>query len=244
MKPERPPGMWGIYKAGGITPAVASIFNRGSAQQMAFIRSVMKEQRKRPLFEIQLETLQAVVFDLETTGFSPYNGDEIISVGAVAIEGQEVGRQETYYSTVNPKRRIPEEVVALTGLTDEEVSAAPDLLKVLHDFMEFIGSRVLIVHGSGHDKNFLSAALWKTSRTQLNHRILDTMMVDRLLYPKRQNRSLDVLLDMYGVHIDKRHHALDDSVATAEVWSKQLVELLDGDITTLGDLYTKLSVFS
>ena len=244
MKPERPPGMWEIYKTGGITPAVASLFNRGSAQQMAFIRSVMKEQRKRPLFEIALQSMQAVVFDLETTGFSPYNGDEIISVCAVAVTGRDVALSETYYSMVNPKRKIPEEIVALTGLTDDEVSAAPELLQVLRDFMEYIGNRVLIVHGSGHDKHFLSSALWKTSRTQLNHRVLDTMMIDRLLYPKRQNRSLDALLAHYGIHTDKRHHALQDSIVTAAVWSRQVDELLVGDIGTLGDLYTKLSVFS
>ena len=68
------------------------MFDAQSAQQMAFIRSMLKEQRKDSLFEIPLHSMEIVVFDLETTGFSPYNGDEIISFGGVSVIGGEVQR--------------------------------------------------------------------------------------------------------------------------------------------------------
>ncbi|MDF2716512.1 MAG: subunit epsilon of polymerase [Paenibacillus sp.] len=157
--------LWSLYKLGGITPAVTSMFDPQSAQQMAFIRSVMKEQRKNSMYDIPLQKLETVVFDLETTGFSPYSGDEIISVGAIGMTGDDVLVQQSYYSLVKPEKTIPDEVVRLTGICNEEAINAPDLITVLKEFLEFVNHRVLVVHGSGHDKHFLNSALWKTLRS-------------------------------------------------------------------------------
>ncbi|MFF2481579.1 3'-5' exonuclease [Paenibacillus sp. NPDC058071] len=233
--------MWSLYKMGGFTPAIASMLGSQNAQQMAFIRSVNKEQRKQPMLETPLQELEYVVFDLETTGFYPTNGDEIISFGAVLMKGTELYEKETFYSLVNPKRRIPRAIVELTGLTNEMVQDAPDLMQVLHDFMEFIGKRLLIAHASGHDKQFLNAALWRTSKVNLNHRVLDTMLVAKWLEPKRASYALDDLLEEAGVPITERHHALEDSLMTARLWQSYLHRILDRNITTLGDLYAYLS---
>ncbi|SCW59142.1 DNA polymerase-3 subunit epsilon [Paenibacillus tianmuensis] len=196
MKDMRPTGrMWHLYKMGGLTPAITSMFDAQSAQQMAFIRSIMKEQRKNSLYEISLRTMELVVFDLETTGFSPYNGDEIISFGAVSVAGTEIKDESTYYSLVHPKKSIPEEIEKLTGITNEMVADAPDLLHALRGFLEFVRQKVLVAHGSGHDKHFLNAALWRTSKVNLSHRLLDTMMIAKWLHPKLNKYDLDTLLD-------------------------------------------------
>lgn len=244
MKDTGPAGrMWQLYKMGGLTPAITSMFDARNAQQMAFIRSVMKEQRKNSLYDVQLDTMEAVVFDLETTGFSPYNGDEILSIGAVLIRGGEVGEDEAdrFYSLVNPKRNVPAEITALTGITNEMVEAAPELIDSLRGFLEFVQRRVLIAHGSGHDKHFLNSALWKTSKVNLSHRVLDTMMIAMWLHPKRGRYDLDAILDLYGVEVLQRHHALDDSIMTARLWSKMLHDIRERDITNLGELYAHLS---
>ncbi|WP_284644913.1 exonuclease domain-containing protein [Paenibacillus silviterrae] len=242
MKDMRPAGrMWHLYKMGGITPAITSMFDVQSAQQMAFIRSVMKEQRRNSLYDISLDTVELVVFDLETTGFSPYNGDEIISFGAVAVEGDTILEGEAFYSLVNPKRAIPREIEALTGITNEMAMDAPDLLQALRGFLEFVQKKVLVAHGSGHDKHFLNSALWRTSKTSLSHRLLDTMMVAKWLHPKLPSYDLDTLLNMYGIEIFKRHHALEDSRMTAKLWGCFLKEIREKNIATLGDLYARLS---
>jgi DNA polymerase III subunit epsilon len=232
--------MWQLYKMGGLTPAITSMFDSRNAQQMAFIRSVMKEQRKNSLYDVQLDTMEAVVFDLETTGFSPYNGDEILSIGAILVKGDEVC-EERFYTLVNPKRNVPEEIVSLTGITNEMSVQAPDLIDGLREFLEFVHQRVLIAHGSGHDKHFLNSALWKTSKVNLSHRMLDTMMIGMWLHPKRGRYDLDTMLDMYGVDVLTRHHALEDSIMTANLWSKMLKDIKAKDITNLGDLYAHLS---
>ncbi|MNI33124.1 DNA polymerase III PolC-type [compost metagenome] len=233
--------MWHLYKMGGITPALTSMFNAQSAQQMAFIRSMLKEQRKNSLYDIPLESMELVVFDLETTGFSPYNGDEIISFGAVSVIGGAVQHDQTYYSIVNPKRNIPDEIVQLTGITNDMAANAPDMLHVMKEFLEFVQKKVMVAHGTGHDKNFLNAALWKTSKGSLSHRVIDTMMIAKWLMPKRKNYGLDALLDEYEIEIDGRHHALQDSLMTAKLWSRFMEEIKSREIDTLGDLYALLS---
>jgi DNA polymerase-3 subunit epsilon len=241
MKEHRKPGMWHLYKQGGITPAVASMFGAQNAQQMAFIRSVMKDQRKDSLFDIPLKELEVVVFDLETTGFSPYQGDEIISFGAVTVIGQEIKEQETFYSLVNPKRVIPAEIERLTGITNQMVVEAPDIIEVLQRFLEFVEKKVLIAHGSGHDKQFLNAALWRTSRTSLTHRLIDTMMIARWLDAKRPSYCLDSLLKAYEIPVTTRHHALQDSLMTAHLWVRFMQDIAQKQIMTMGDLYSYLS---
>lgn len=244
MKDPGPAGrMWRLYKMGGLTPAITSMFDSRNAQQMAFIRSIMKEQRKNSLYDVQLDTLEAVVFDLETTGFSPYNGDEILSIGAILVKGAQVC-EERFYTLVNPKRHVPEEIEALTGITNEMASQAPELIDGLREFLEFAHQRVLIAHGSGHDKHFLNSALWKTSKVNLSHRLLDTMMIGMWLHPKLGRYDLDAMLDLYDVEMLRRHHALEDSIMTAHLWSKMLKDIQAREITNLGDLYSHLSHYS
>ncbi|WP_240419038.1 exonuclease domain-containing protein [Paenibacillus periandrae] len=241
MKDMRPAGrMWHLYKMGGITPALTSMFDVQSAQQMAFMRSMMKEQRKNSLYDIPLDTVELVVFDLETTGFSPYNGDEIISVGAVAVNGDAIMEDQSFYSLVNPKRLIPEQVIELTGITNEMVDQAPDLYQGLRAFLEFVQQKVLVAHGTGHDKHFLNSALWKTSKVSLSHRMIDTMMIGKWLNPRLGKYDLDTLLQYYGIDISLRHHALEDALMTAKLWSSYMNEIRSRDIHSLGDLYTHL----
>jgi DNA polymerase-3 subunit epsilon len=233
--------MWQLYKMGGLTPAIASIMGAQNAQQMAFIRSMTRDQRRETTLDQPLREMETVVFDLETTGFYPNNSDEIISIGAVSMHGDKLDDSNRFYSLVNPKRKVPRHITELTGITNSMVSEAPDLMQALSDFMAFLGRRVLIAHGSGHDKQFLNAALWRTSKANLTHRVLDTMMVAKWLEPNRESYGLDELLTSYGVEVTQRHHALEDAIMTAELWQKFQILIHGKNIITLGDLYAYLS---
>ncbi|MFC5405704.1 exonuclease domain-containing protein [Cohnella soli] len=233
--------MWNLYKMGGITPAIASMLGSTNAQQMAFIRSMSRDQRKESSMELQLSEMEAVVFDLETTGFYPYNGDEIISIGGILIRGEKFEEAEPFYRLVNPKRKIPRHITELTGITNEMAKDAPDIMQSLHDFMDFIGRRVLIAHGSGHDKQFLNSALWRTSKVNLSHRIVDTMMIAKWLDPKAMHYGLDEVLERFGVEVTTRHHALHDARMTAQLYFRFLEQISNRQVNTLGELYAYLS---
>jgi DNA polymerase-3 subunit epsilon len=122
------------------------------------------------------------------------------------------------------------------------VARAPSIIDALSDFLEYVGTRLLVAHGTGHDRHFLNAALWRTSRTSLEHRMLDTMLITKWLYPRQQDLSLDTLLDLHGIEIKNRHHALEDSLMTAKLWVEYHKKMLQKDILTLGDLYMRLSM--
>jgi len=234
--------MWNLYKMGGFTPAIASMLGSQHAHQMAQIRNMSRTPRKTSALDTKLKELEIVVFDLETTGFSATNGDEIISFGAVAVRDGKLLEEESFYSLVNPKRSIPPHIVELTGITNEMVADAPDLIHVLSSFMQFIGRRVLVAHASGHDKQFLNQALWRTSKTNLNHRVIDTMMLAKWLEPGLEQYDLDTLLMRHNIEIQNRHHALSDSLMTAKLWLQYMEKINEKkSIVTLGDLYAYLS---
>lgn len=245
-EPNKGGGFWNNLRQGGMPSAIASIRGGESAQQtaqqMAFIRSLMREKRRPEVLHTPLSELETVIFDLETTGFSHQHGDEIMSFGAVRVVGEEIKEEECFYTLVKCQTAIPENITRLTGITEEMTAAAPSLIDGLHNFMAFVGQRVLVAHGSAHDKSFLNAALWKTSKVQLTHRVLDTMMLARWLEPQRSNYTLDELLTVHNIPIQGRHHALEDAKMTARLWVSYLREISNRrQVDTLGDLYAYLS---
>ena len=82
-----------------------------------------------------------VVFDIETTGFSPIK-NRIIEIGAVKVEKGQI--TERFSSFVNPQVPIPFEIEKLTGISDDMVVDAPKIEEVLSQFLEFCEGCVLV----------------------------------------------------------------------------------------------------
>ena len=81
-----------------------------------------------------------VVFDIETTGFSPVK-NRIIEIGAVkVVEGKIVDRFSTF---VNPRVPIPFRIEQLTSINDEMVMDAPGIEEVLPEFLKFCEGTIL-----------------------------------------------------------------------------------------------------
>lgn len=235
-------GFWNMLRQGGVPSAIASVMGGATAQQMAFIRSLMREQRRPEILHTSLNRLETVIFDLETTGFRAQQGDEILSIGALKVDGYRILEDRHFYTLVQAKRPVPQHIIELTGITQQMIDEAPPLMEGLHGFMHFVGDRVLVAHASAHDKSFLNAALWKTSKVNLRHRVIDTMMLARWLEPNRQSYALDELLAERGIPIEGRHHALGDAKMTAKLWVSYMKDITAGQkAETLGDLYACLS---
>ena len=93
-----------------------------------------------------------VVFDIETTGFSPVN-NRIIEIGAVKVSGGKV--TDRFSAFVNPQVPVPFEIEKLTGIRDDMVMDAPLIDEVLPRFLEFCGGCVLVAHNAGFDMSFI-----------------------------------------------------------------------------------------
>lgn len=219
----------------------SGISNPQNPHHVAFLRSLKANKNLEQPLTTRLEQLKVVVFDLETTGFTVEQGDEIISIGAVKFNGLEIENEEHFYTLVNPEREIPQSIIELTGIDRNAVVDAPPLTEAIGRFMAFVENRILIAHFSRHDKKFLESALWSTSRTKLYHRMMDTVMLFRYLYPDWKDYSLETIIGQLNIDIKKRHHALNDARMAADLWRIGLNKLMEQGVVTLEDLYHSLS---
>ncbi|WP_018132857.1 exonuclease domain-containing protein [Effusibacillus pohliae] len=206
----------------------------------ALIRHLLKESntKNEAGWVAPLANTRFVVVDTETTGFNP-NTDVLIAIGAVEMIGERIMPDAAFESLIRPEpaRPIPPVVSKLTGIRDPDVAAAPKVADVLQRFFEFAGDAVLVMHHAGHDVRFLNAALWRTSRTHLTHRVLDTHDVAKWVWPRLNQYSLDDLLAACRIPVAGRHTAIGDAKLTAQLWSILLQEIRQKGVTTLGELY-------
>ncbi|MEO8745655.1 MAG: helicase C-terminal domain-containing protein [Candidatus Dormiibacterota bacterium] len=148
--------------------------------------------------------------DLETTGLDPAR-DRVIEVGAVAFTPDRV--TTTLERLVDPGRAVPEVVLKLTGIRQEELRGAASAESALRELCEFIRGRQPVGHGARLDVDFLVAAgLWDPSTE-----ILDTLDVARILLPSAASHSLPLLATDLGFTQPRPHRALDDADATRQL---------------------------
>src|SRR5580704_9975485 len=98
--------------------------------------------------QLSFELDEFVVFDFETTGLSPWGGDEVIEIGAMKIFGNELDESNFFHSLVNPKRLISQEASRINGITNEMVAGAPTLEEVFPRFLDFVGNAWLVAQNA------------------------------------------------------------------------------------------------
>ena len=173
-----------------------------------------------------------VVFDLETTGFSPIK-DKIIEIGAVKVENGKI--TERFSTFVNPKIPIPFRITQLTSITDQMVMDAPDIETVLPQFLEFIGDAVLVAHNASFDVGFIE----QNCRYQdivPNFTSVDTVAMARILLPTLSKFKLNVVANALHISLENHHRAVDDAGATAEIFVKFVEMLKERNINDLAKL--------
>ena len=173
-----------------------------------------------------------VVFDLETTGFSPIK-DKIIEIGAVKVEHGEI--TDKFSTFVNPKVPIPFQITQLTSITDQMVIGAPDIETVLPQFMEFIGDAALVAHNASFDVSFIEQNC-RYQDIQPDFTSVDTVAMARILLPTLSKYKLNVVANALHISLENHHRAVDDAGATAEIFVKFIEMLKDRGIYDLAKL--------
>ena len=173
-----------------------------------------------------------VVFDLETTGFSPIK-DKIIEIGAVKVEHGEI--TDKFSTFVNPKVPIPFQITQLTSITDQMVIGAPDIETVLPQFLEFIGDAALVAHNASFDVSFIEQNC-RYQDIQPDFTSVDTVAMARILLPTLSKYKLNVVANALHISLENHHRAVDDAGATAEIFVKFIEMLKDRGIYDLAKL--------
>ncbi len=178
------------------------------------------------MMQLSLGLDEYVVFDLETTGLSPWGGDEIIEIGAMKVFGNDIDEENCFHSLVNPKRLIPTEASRVNGITNEMVAGAPHLEDVLPKFLDYIGGAWLVAQNAKFDMAFVMKSLVQ-QKVQRNLEVYDTMIFSRRAFPTESSHNLDMIAKRLGLQIieAERHRSLGDVKLTAKAFVK-LKEIL------------------
>lgn len=181
----------------------------------------------------KLSELTYTVFDTETTGLEPSNGDEIIQVGAARIVNNRLLRQETFNQIVDPEIPLKPESIPIHGITEDMVRGQPNIDVVLPAFHEFCEDTVLIAHNAAFDMRFLQLKEGLTG-LRFDQPVLDTLLLSALVHPQQASHRLEAIAERFGITIVGRHTALGDALVTAEVFLKLVPLLAECGIHTLG----------
>jgi len=185
------------------------------------------------LDERRLSELSFTVFDTETTGLNPSQGDEIIAIGAARIVNGRLLSEETFEQLIDPRRPLSPASIAVHGITPERLAGQPTIGTVLPRFHRFVEDTVLIGHNAAFDLRFLQLKEAHTG-VVFDQPVLDTLLLSALLHPNQESHSLDAIAQRLGVEIVERHTALGDAIATGEVFLRMIPLLLAAGIETLG----------
>ncbi len=173
-----------------------------------------------------------VAFDLETTGLSSQK-DEIIEIGAVRMQGgKELDRFQTF---VNPRRRLEQKIVELTGITDAMLADAPSIEKVLPEFLEFVGDRVLVAHNADFDTGFIREACRKQGLSY-GFTSVDTLILSQNLLPHLNKFKLDVVSNALSLPDFNHHRAGDDAVTCGLIFHKLTDKLRELELSRLQEI--------
>ena len=173
-----------------------------------------------------------VVFDLETTGFSPVD-DRIIEIGAVRVEnGKITGRFSQF---VNPQIPIPFRIEQLTSINDSMVQDADTIDKIMPQFLEFCEGAALVGHNVFFDISFIEE---NCDRLGIEHDFTyaDTVSLARCLLPNLSRFKLDTVAKALNIPLGHHHRAVDDAECTAAIFIKFLDMLHDRKIFRLDEV--------
>jgi len=169
--------------------------------------------------------MREIVFDTETTGLDPKNGDRVVEIGMIELVNH-IPTGRSFHRYVNPERSMPAEALRIHGLDDAFLVDKPLFASVASELIDFIDGATLIAHNSEFDMAFLNAEFARAGHPAVpDERVIDTLMLARRHHPAGPN-SLDALCNRYQIDTSRRtfHGALLD----AELLSEVYIELIGG----------------
>lgn len=170
--------------------------------------------------------MEAVIFDLETTGLSPYN-DEIIQIAGVRMRAGKVMETDFFSTYVKPKGKISSFISSYTGITEAHVKNAPRSKDALFDFSKFVGNSTLIAHnGQRFDMPFIRESCLRDKIPTRKIDFIDSIHFSKQIWGGRGGHGLDAVMSRLNIvaNENRRHDARGDVHILAEavriMWSE------------------------
>lgn len=211
------------------------------ARAVVYDFELLSKARAVGVADARLEDLTYVVFDTETTGLLPGQGDEVVQLAAVRVVNGRRLETEVFDTLVNPGRPIPPGSTAVHGITDAMVAEAPGVPEVLARFHRFAEGAVLVAHNAPFDMEFLRRREGDIG-LRFDHPILDTVLLSAVVFGQGEEHSLDALTHRLGITIpeEARHTAIGDTLATADAFLKLVAMLRARGFGTYGAVLAEM----
>ena len=169
--------------------------------------------------------VREIVFDTETTGFDPENGDKLVEIGAVELINH-IPTGVTYHQYINPQREVPEDAFKVHGLSYDYLKQFPTFDKIVDEWLDFVGDGVLVAHNASFDIKFVNYEQKLLGKTQFTwDRVVDTLEIAKTLFPGARV-NLDALCKRYNV--DNTDRTLHGALLDAQLLAQVYLELLGG----------------
>ncbi|CAM5404468.1 exonuclease domain-containing protein [Thauera mechernichensis] len=218
------------------TPQEAAVVNnylRGESRPEYYDFDLFAwSDRSHGLEDRLLSEFTYTVFDTETTGLNPSQGDEIIQIGATRILNGKLLRSESFEQLIDPQRPLAAESAKIHGITSDMLRGQPTVNKVLPAFHAFAADTVLIAHNAAFDMRFLQLKEAQTG-LKFDQPVIDTLLLSAVIHPNQESHRLEAIAERMGLTIIGRHTALGDAIVTAEVFLKLVPLLAERGIRTL-----------
>lgn len=171
-----------------------------------------------------IDEVEFTIFDTETTGLSPLEGDRIVEIAGIRVRGPD--KIASFQSLVNTTRNISEAAFKVNNITAEMLKGASCIEKVLPDFLDFTKGSSLCSYNAGFDLEFLNNELNLIGRQPLNQTIVfDILKMARKLLPHQERYALRFVAQSLGLNSKQAHRAFSDVELALDVFYK-LKEIL------------------
>ena len=163
-----------------------------------------------------------VIFDLETTGLDIVK-DRIIQISYIKVFPD--GREERGNYLVNPEKPIPDVVVQLTGISNEDVQGQPTFKEIAQTINKIFADSDIAGYNSNHFDVPLLAE--EFLRANIDFDFSKRNMIDvQTIYHKMERRNLAAAYKFYcGRKMEEdftAHRADEDTEATYRVLQGEL----------------------
>lgn len=169
--------------------------------------------------------MREIVFDTETTGLSPANGDRMVEIGCVELVNR-VETGQSFHAYFNPERAMDPAAQEVHGLSDAFLANKPLFEDKVEELLDFLGDSPLVAHNARFDFSFINHELGACGRLHIpESRMIDTLALARVRHPGAKH-SLDALCMRYG--IDRSHRVKHGALLDAQLLAQIYVELTGG----------------
>lgn len=188
-----------------------------------------------------LQQIEIVAIDLETTGLDPVT-DSILSIGSVTISDLGIVLASSWHQIINIAMDIPESSAVIHHITDDQAAHGKPIELVFPLLLQRLQGKVMLVHHASVEQNFLNMLSEQFYGIPLLIPIIDTQVLAHRQFVRRNqpikegDLRLFNLRERFQLPRYKAHNALNDALATAELFLAMAADICPAGQCRLKDV--------